>query len=395
MRSVKRLPRLTLTLLLAGALALPGAGATLVPSLQPAPVAQSVQAAAKLLTPDEVIVLMNAGRLTDAEAAARAASAAHPESARSLLLLARIQARQGRLTEARATLSRAQTLPQWDEQELGVPFESPGDIEQVMLSDPAAARGLLADVLLAEGDDPKAYYLLAMTEALARQWDASRAALAQARALSPDLRFADPESLASLERALQQQRPPELDGPALALSPWRFWWVGLLIFLVWFVWWAVRAGQKMAAEEAASRAARIEKATLTAADLDRQVQQELAAARRDTPQEQRRATRLEGLAAQVIEWQEKALADRISAALMEATYRRLHAAAQSDDAHAAYTAEEAEKAAKEQARRQAEAERHAQEKNAGGPSSLRKSERSSWSSGRSSSRRDNSGGSKW
>ena len=395
MRSVKRLPRLTLTLLLAGALALPGAGATLVVPPQPAPVARTVQAATKLLTPDEVIVLMNAGRLTDAETAARAASAAHPESARSLLLLARIQARQGRLPEARAALGRAQTLPQWDEQELGVPFESPGDIEQVMLSDPAAARGLLADVLLAEGDDPKAYYLLAVTEALARQWDASGAALAQARALSPDLRFADPESLASLERALQQQRPPELDGPALALSPWRFWWVGLLIFLVWFVWWAVRAGQKMAAEEAASRAARIEKATLTAADLAGEVQQELAAARRDTPQEQRRATRLEGLAAQVIEWQEKALADRISAALMEATYRRLHAAAQSDDAHAAYTAEEAEKAAKEQARRQAEAERRAQERNAGGPSSLRKSERSSWSSGRSSSRRDNSGGSKW
>ena len=395
MRSVKRLPRLTLTLLLAGALALPGAGATLVVPPQPAPVARTVQAATKLLTPDEVIVLMNAGRLTDAETAARAASAAHPESARSLLLLARIQARQGRLPEARAALGRAQTLPQWDEQELGVPFESPGDIEQVMLSDPAAARGLLADVLLAEGDDPKAYYLLAVTEALARQWDASGAALAQARALSPDLRFADPESLASLERALQQQRPPELDGPALALSPWRFWWVGLLIFLVWFVWWAVRAGQKMAAEEAASRAARIEKATLTAADLAGEVQQELAAARRDTPQEQRRATRLEGLAAQVIEWQEKALADRISAALMEATYRRLHAAAQSDDAHAAYTAEEAEKAAKEQARRRAEAERRAQERNAGGPSSLRKSERSSWSSGRSSSRRDNSGGSKW
>lgn len=392
---MKHLPRLLLPLLFTGALVLPGAGATLVSPPQPAQVARSVPVAAKLLTPDEVIVLMNAGRLTDAETAARAASAAHPESARSLLLLARIQARQGRLPEARAALSRAQALPQWDEQELGVPFESPGDIEQVMLRDPAAARGLLADVLLAEGDDPKAYYLLAMTEAIARQWDASRAALARARALSPDLRFADPESLASLERALQQNQPPVLDGPALAPSPWRYAWWALGAVLVWFVWWAVQAIRKSMAEEAANRAARVEKATLTAADLDRQVQQELAGARRDTPEAQRRATRLEHLAAQVIEWQEKALADRISAALMEATYRRLHAAAQSDDAHAAYTAEEAEKAAKEQARQQAEAERRAEEKKASGPSSLRKSERSSWSSGRSSSRRDNSGGSKW
>ncbi|GAA5439078.1 hypothetical protein Dcae01_00573 [Deinococcus caeni] len=125
MRSVKRLPRLTLTLLLAGALALPGAGATLVAPPQPAPVARSVQAATKLLTPDEVIVLMNAGRLTDAETAARAAWAAHPESARSLLLLARIQARQGRLPEARAALGRAQTLPQWASRNSGCPSSRP------------------------------------------------------------------------------------------------------------------------------------------------------------------------------------------------------------------------------------------------------------------------------
>ncbi|MFC6801527.1 tetratricopeptide repeat protein [Deinococcus caeni] len=122
---MKRLPRLTLTLLLAGALALPGAGATLVAPPQPAPVARSVQAATKLLTPDEVIVLMNAGRLTDAETAARAAWAAHPESARSLLLLARIQARQGRLPEARAALGRAQTLPQWASRNSGCPSSRP------------------------------------------------------------------------------------------------------------------------------------------------------------------------------------------------------------------------------------------------------------------------------
>ncbi|WP_291431868.1 tetratricopeptide repeat protein [Deinococcus sp.] len=391
---MKRLPQLILTLLFTGALVLPGAGATLISPPQPAQVARSVQVAATLLTPDEVIALMNAGRLTEAETAARAASAAHPESARSLLLRARIQARQGRLPEARAALSRAQALPQWDEQELGVPFQSPGEIEQVMVADPAAARGLLADVLLSEGDDPKAYYLLAMTEAIARQWDASRAALARARALSPDLGFADPKSLASLERALQQNQPPVLNGPALAPSPWRYVWWGLGAVLVWFAWWAVRAVKQSMAQEEASRAARVEKAALTADELERQVQQELAGARRDTPQEQRRASRLEQLAAQVMDWQEKALADRISAALMEATYRRLHAAAQSDDAHAAYTAEEAEKAAKEQARLAAEAERR-KERQTSGPSSLRKSERSSWSSGRSSSGRDNSGGSKW
>ncbi|MFW8626574.1 tetratricopeptide repeat protein [Deinococcus sp. ME38] len=388
---MKRLPRLTLTLLLAGALALPGAGATLVPSPQPAPVTRSVQTAAKLLTPDEVIVLMNAGRLTDAETAARAASAAHPESARSLLLLARIQARQGRFPEARGTLSRAQTLPQWDEQELGVPFESPGDIEQVMLRDPAAARGLLADVLLAEGDDPKAYYLLAMTEALARQWDASGAALAQARALSPDLRFADPESLASLERALQQQRPPELDGPALALSPWWYAWVAVGVFLAWGALVGFRAFRRYLQAERIRRERRVTEATERATALQAQLDEALRQARQQTgPEAQPLVARLTYLNSQLKQWRQEGLDDLATAAMIQVRYDHLHAAVQTEETFVAYMAEQQAREVQREEISPLAAKVHQ-----GQPSSLRKSERSSWSSGRSSSRRDNSGGSKW
>lgn len=388
---MKRLPQLILTLLFTGALVLPGAGATLVSPPQPAQVARSVPVAAKLLTPDEVIVLMNAGRLTDAETAARAASAAHPESARSLLLLARIQARQGRLPEARAALSRAQTLPQWDEQELGVPFKSPGEIEQVMLRDPAAARGLLADVLLAEGDDPKAYYLLAMTEALAREWDASRAALARARALSPDLRFAAPESLASLERALQQNQPPVLDGPALAPSPWRYAWVAVGVFLAWGAPVGFRAFRRYLQAERVRRERRVTEATERTTALQAQLDEVLRQARQQTgPEAQPFLARLTYLNSQLKQWRQEGLDDLATAAMIQVRYDHLHAAVQTGETFAAYMAEQ-------QAREAQEANALAVRDRSGhqGPSSLRKSERSSWSSGRSSSRRDNSGGSKW
>lgn len=388
---MKRLPQLILTLLFTGALVLPGAGATLVSPPQPAQVARSVPVAAKLLTPDEVIVLMNAGRLTDAETAARAASAAHPESARSLLLLARIQARQGRLPEARAALSRAQALPQWDEQELGVPFESPGDIEQVMLRDPAAARGLLADVLLAEGDDPKAYYLLAMTEALARQWDASRDALARARALSPDLGFADPESLASLEQALQQNRPPVLNGPALAPSPWRYAWVAVGVLLAWGVPVGFRAFRRYLQAERVRRERRVTEATERTTALQAQLDEVLRQARQQTgPEAQPLVARLGYLNSQLKQWRQAGLDDLVTAAMIQVRYDHLHAAVQTEETFAAYMAEQNAREAQ-----QKEVSPLAAKVHRGQPSSLRSGERSSWSSGRSSSRRDNSGGSKW
>lgn len=388
---MKRLPRLTLTLLLAGALVLPGAGATLVSPPQAAQVDRSVPVAAKLLTPDEVIVLMNAGRLTDAETAARAASAAHPESARSLLLLSRIQARQGRLPEARAALSRAQALPQWDEQELGVPFESPGRIEQVMRRDPATARGLLADVLLAEGDDPKAYYLLAMTEALARQWDASRAALARARGLSPELEFADPESLASLERALQQNQPPVLDGPALAPSPWRYAWVAVGVLLAWGAAVGFRAFRRYLQAERVRRERRVTEVTERTTALQAQLDEVLRQARQQTgPEAQPFLARLTYLNSQLKQWRQEGLDDLATAAMIQVRYDHLHAAVQTEETFAAYMAEQ-------QAREAQEANALAVRARPGhqGPSSLRSGERSSWSSGRSRSSRDNSGGSKW
>ena len=392
---MKRLSQLILTLLFTGALVLPGAGATLVSPLQPAQVARSVQVAAKLLTPDEVIVLMNAGRLTDAETAARAASAAHPESARSLLLLARIQARQGRLSEARAALSRAQALPQWDEQELGVPVPYPGDIEKVMLRDPAAARGLLADVLLVEWDDPKAYYLLAMTEALARQWDASRAALARARALAPELRFADPESLASLEQALQQNQPPVLDGPALAPSPWRYAWVAVGVFLAWGVTVGFRAFKRYLQVERVRRERRITEVTERTNALQAQLDEALRQARQQTgPQAQPFLARLTYLNSQLKQWRQEGLDDLATATMIQTRYDRLYAAVHTEDTFAVYIAEEKERETQE-ANSLAVIARSGTQSQASGPSSLRESERSSWSSGRSSSSRDNSGGSKW
>ncbi|MFC6591412.1 tetratricopeptide repeat protein [Deinococcus lacus] len=134
-------------LLLCGGLSSP-AGA-LVPAAGPGSL--HLRPVAARLTPDEVLERMNAGQLDEAEAGARAAAAAHPESARARVVLARVLARQGRWPEARQALAEAQALPQWEEQNISVPYGSPREIDRVMQRDPAASLGLIADVLLAEG----------------------------------------------------------------------------------------------------------------------------------------------------------------------------------------------------------------------------------------------------
>ncbi|MFC6660740.1 tetratricopeptide repeat protein [Deinococcus multiflagellatus] len=363
--------------MLAPATLAPGAQARLAAPASAQPTLRLV--AETLLTPDAVIALMNEGRLGEAEAATRAALAAHPESARSLLMLARIQARQGDLGTARATLKRAEALPQWTEQALAVPFEAPGDIEAVMLRDQPAARGLLADVLLAQGDDPKAYYLLAMTEALAQRWDASRAALAQARALAPALPFADPQSLASLERALGSGQPPQVAGPVITpdpTSPWEYLtWIVVAGVLGRTMWKATRQGK----EQAARRKAQIAAATAEAARLQTQLARELNIPA-TTPEERQRRTRLQALAAQVDEWYERAQAGALDPQLLNTLYGQLLAAAQSDEAYAAYQQQLARGGAWESRR--------------DSPSSLNSTERDSWSSGSGSSS-GNAGGSKW
>lgn len=347
---------------------------------------------AALLTPDQVIALMNSGQLNDAEAEARKAAKAHPESARSRLLLARILAREGRLKEARQALAAAKALPQWEAQSLGVPFKSPRDIEIVMQSNPAEARALVADVLLAQGEDPKAYYLLALAWAMEEDWKAADQALQTAKRLDPQLSFAHPETLASLEKAIREQNtftaPVPSGEPANAAArkgiPWWAWALGGgAAFFGWALWF----GSKIEREQKA-----------VIGEYQNKYQQELAAqkARAQTgdPTAQRHLERLSVLGEQMLDWQEDYLAQRISEAMLEAAYSKLHQAIQTDEGLAQYLAEqEAKKKAEQEAAEKVALEKKEREE---ARTSFRSKEDSdSWSSGDSSSSRDNSGGSEW
>lgn len=352
------------------------------------------------VTPDQVIEMMQAGRLTEAEQAARQAAKAHPESARSRLLIARILARQGRLDEARASLEEAQALPQWEEQELGVPYQSPRKIERVMQRDPDSARGLIADVLLAQGDDPKAYYLLALTEAVAHHWQDSQRALSTAEFLEPGLPFAHPDTLASLKQALSQQSgsfspPQQLFSPEP--RPWWQWAAGVGVFalglglnLAW------RGLERWNKEEAQKRAEGLEMLTR----LQRELDHEIAEAKRQheakpSGEGLRRLQRLQKLRSRFPEWRRDIENDPAYSEMVSTQYATEFAAAQSDQAYHAYEVEKArfarEMEKQERRERKVRENRDREEK-----TSFRSREDSaSWSSGDSSSSRDNSGGSKW
>jgi len=161
-----------------------------------------------LLTPDQTITLMNKGQLQAAEHAARAATLAHPDSAKAWLLLARVEARQGQWSSAQQHLNRAQALPAWKAQHLQVPLLGPQALDQLMHQHPAAALGALADVLLAKPGNAKALYLKAVTSDHLGQLSNARAALSQARAADPELSFADAGALQALEHHLNAKVPP-------------------------------------------------------------------------------------------------------------------------------------------------------------------------------------------
>lgn len=355
------------------------------------------------LSPDAAIGLMERGDLTGAEAAARAVGRAHPESARARLLLARVLARQGDWPGARAALAEARRLPQWDEEGLGVPFESPRTVERVMLRDPLRAESLLADVRLAEGDDPRALYLLAVAQAMGGKMAAARESLRLARQGDPALAFAHPETLASLERSLARGEgaAPFQTERALAPPEPLPWWV-----------WALAVGGSAGAGLLISRAllaarAREERrrAGVAAAcdGLRRTLMNELNAteAAADAP----RLDRLRALHTELSRWEAQALAGSLSMERLQRQFARAHAATESDAAFAAYQAElaaEAERArqaeaerAQQQALQQASARRaHGGGGGAGEPSAFRPGQNQSWSSGRRSGG-GGGGGKKW
>ncbi|WP_158591646.1 tetratricopeptide repeat protein [Deinococcus cavernae] len=383
-------------------------------SLQIPPIqGQLIRVQQELLTPDEVIALMNSGKLDRAERAARAAMQAHPESARSRLLLARVLARQGDLMQARAMLAQARALPQWKQQNLGVPYPTPDELDRLVRSDPARSLDVLADVLLALGDDPKAYFLQARAYGELGQWQKGRAALERARALNPGLDFASPSVLAALDQALADELPVEK--PDTSLSDVKFgddgnpvmvqetpWWQRA------WVWWTVGILSALAGWFTVSftrwKKQREVDMRRTISPMNLQLAQEIQATEqqlfmREDAEARRKLGRLRNLQGQVGAW----LADPLSfdPPRIQVQFDRLWNASLSDASYAAYAyqqeeaervareaAEEARKAAEEKARRDAMPARSES-------SFSSRDSGSSWSNGSSSSSTDNSGGSSW
>ncbi|MDO4264279.1 MAG: hypothetical protein Q4C67_08775, partial [Deinococcus sp.] len=324
----------------------------------------------------------------EAEAAAQAAAQARPDSARARVVLARILARQGRLAEAREVLAQAQALPQWKEEDLSVPYESPRRIDRVMQRDPQAALELIADVLLAEGDDPKAYYLQALALVSLGDYDASQAALDRARRSGDVETFAHPDTLRRLEELLRERptAPKPLDGPGLEPPrplPWWLWGaVGTGAGALG--WWSVAAWQRAAARAKAERERAIFEAN---AQLDRDIHHtQTALAAQHTPELEGRLERLYQLRGQVSEWERGGAA----APDIARQFGALLAASQSDASWQGYQAELARQAAEEA---RAEAER--QSGSTDDPSSFSSDGSDSWSSGSSGSSGGNNGGSSW
>ncbi|ADY26494.1 hypothetical protein Deipr_1345 [Deinococcus proteolyticus MRP] len=348
-----------------------------------------------VLTPDEVLELMESGRLDEAEQAARAAAAAHPESARAQVVLARILARQERLDEARAVLAQAQALPQWEEQNIRVPFKSPKAIDRVMQRDPARALGMIADVLLAEGDDPKAYYLQSLALVQLGRYDQAQAALNQAREHGDVTVFAHPDTLARLEQLLRERpsTPPTgaAAGPGLEPpKPLPWWvWAGVGAGAGALGWWGIAAWQRAAARAKAERKRALYEA---GKQLDADIfaaQQALAAGH--TPELERRLGRLRNLQGQLRAW-ERGDTDGPD---ITRQFGALLAASQSDASWQEYQDDLAQQAAEEAAEEAHAAAGHQNRRGSDGPSSFRDDTDSSWSSGSSGSGGGNNGGSSW
>ncbi|GHG03337.1 hypothetical protein GCM10017783_14720 [Deinococcus piscis] len=342
-----------------------------------------------LLTPDEVLDLMDSGQLPEAEAAARRAALARPDSARARVVLARILARQDRWAEARKVLAQAQALPQWEEEDLSVPYESPREIDRVMQRDPEAALRLIADVLLAEGDDPKAYYLQALALVSLGEYDASQAALDRARRYGDVEAFAHPDTLRRLEVLLHERptSPMSLESPALEPPrPLPWWlWAGVGTGAGALGWWGFAAWQRAAAQAKAERERAIFEAN---AQLDREIYAtQTALAAEHTPELKRRLERLYQLRGQVNDWEQGGAA----APDIAWQFGALLAASQSDASWQGYQAELARQAAEEA---RAEAERQSRQRS-DEPSSFSSGGDDSWSSGSSDSSGGNNGGSRW
>ncbi|UFA49511.1 tetratricopeptide repeat protein [Deinococcus radiophilus] len=344
-----------------------------------------------LLTPDEVLELMDSGQLDEAAAAARKAVKVRPDSARARVVLARILARQGRLEKARAMLAEAQALPQWEAEDLGVPYDSPKEIDRVMQRDPARAKGMIADVLLAEGDDPKAHYLLALAEVQLGNYGAAQQALDQARAVDSALDFAHPDTLARLEELLRE-RPGQtapLATPGLTPPQPLPWWVwgGVGVGTGALGWWGMVALRRASAAARAERERALFDAEQT---LSRQIEAAQLDARRSTdPAAERRVERLRNLEGELRGWSKAGW----SGDDIRGHFGMMLAASQSDAAWAAHKAELARQAAEIAASR--EAERHAHS-SSDEPSSFRSGAGDSWSSGSSGSDSGgNNGGSSW
>lgn len=342
-----------------------------------------------LLTPDEVLELMDSGQLPEAEAAARSAAQARPDSARARVVLARVLARQGRWAEAREVLAQAQALPQWEEEDLSVPYESPRRIDRVMQRDPQAALGLIADVLLAEGNDPKAHYLQALALVSLGNYDASQAALSQAREHGNVEAFAHPDTLRRLEELLRERptAPKPLDGPGLEPPrplPWWLWGaVGTGAGALG--WWGAAAWQRAAARAKAERERAIFEAN---AQLDRDIHHtQTALAAQHTPELESRLDRLYQLRGQVSDWERGGAA----APDIARQFGALLAASQSDASWQQHQAELARQAAEEA---RAEAERQSGS-STDDPSSFSSDGGDSWSSGSSGSSGGNNGGGSW
>lgn len=369
-----------------------------------------VQVQQELLTPDEVIDLMNSGKLTEAERAARAAMSARPESARSRLLLARVLARQGDLVQARAMLAQAEKLPQWKEQNLGVPYPTPDELDNLVRTDPGRALGVLADVLLALGDDPKAYFLQARAYGELGQWAEGREALQRARALNPGLDFASPTVLAALEKALADEIP--LEKPDTSLSDVKFDHAGNPVIeqeVPWWqrdwVWWTVGTLSALAGWLTVSfgrwKRQRELDMRQAVAPMNLQLEQEIRATEKqlfmhENAEARRKLERLRNLQGQVGVWMTDYTA--FDPPLIQVQFGRLWNASLSDANYAAYLQEEQERLAREaaeSARQAAEEKARRDAMPSRTESSFSSDSGSSWSGGSSSSSTDNSGGKDW